>query len=54
VRRSQADFVHTHHQLGQVQVSIEPESARSVAYLAAYHVTSEGARVGACMQYHDE
>ena len=53
VQRSQADSVQTHHQFGQVQVSIEPESARSVADLAAYQ-TSEGARIDAYMPFHDE
>jgi hypothetical protein len=53
IRKSQANFTHTHHQLGQIQSSIEGNSASSVSYLASLHVTAAGDRIDAYIQYHD-
>ena len=51
---SQSRFERTHHQLGQVRVSVLGGSARTVAYVTAVHQRWDGGLYVAHLQYHDE
>lgn len=50
---SQGAFRRTHHQLGQVRVELDGDSARSVAYVTADHELSDGQRETVRFQYRD-
>jgi hypothetical protein len=56
VRKSQARFRQTHHQLGQVSIELNAaeRTARSIAYVTAAHRRLDGSRWDVRLQYHDD
>jgi hypothetical protein len=53
IARGQADFRRTHHQLGQMLISLDGECARSTSYLVAWHERFDGKREVLCLRYRD-
>lgn len=53
IARSQARFVHVHHQLGQVLVRLDGDEASSIAYATATHHHAGGGFHQSFIQYHD-
>jgi ketosteroid isomerase-like protein len=53
LRRSQARFRRTHHQLGQITYEVNGNEASTVAYATCWHETWDGIRKIARIQYHD-
>ena len=54
IRTSQAQFAATHHQLGQVRISLDGDKATSVAYSTASHRRHDGSHLHSGLQYRDE
>lgn len=53
IRISQARFRRTHHQLGQMSLSIDGDDVRTVTYVTASHRLHDGSRYTSMLQYHD-
>lgn len=53
IRKSQGQFEHTHHQLGQIVVELDGEEACSITYVTASHAYRDGRRHDSRLQYRD-
>lgn len=54
IAQGQADFRRTHHQLGQMQVTVDGHRASALSYLTAWHERSSGVREVLCLRYRDQ
>jgi hypothetical protein len=53
IAHGQAVFRRTHHQLGQIHVTLHGNDARAVSYVTAWHERYTGEREIACLRYID-
>jgi hypothetical protein len=53
IRVSQGRFKRTHHQLGQALIEVSGDSAKSLAYVTAWHLDWAGQIMILMLQYHD-
>lgn len=53
IASAQAAFKRTHHQLGQIRVTIAGDTAESLSYVTAWHERKSGEREILCLRYID-
>ena len=53
IRRGQAEFRLTHHQHGQMRITVETGTAEALSYLTAWHERWNGSRERVYMRYLD-
>jgi hypothetical protein len=54
IGRGQARFLRTHHQLGQIRVDLQGESAKATSYQMTFHELESGKIDLVCLRYLDE
>lgn len=53
IERGQAAFRRTHHQIGQVAVTLHRETAMATTYVTAWHEREDGVQEVLCLRYVD-
>lgn len=53
IRNGQASFRRTHHQLGQIRIQLDGDSARSTSYQMTWHELESGRKDLVCLRYID-
>lgn len=53
IAAGQAAFRRTHHQLGQIRITLDGDAAQSLAYVTAWHERFTGEREIVCLRYRD-
>lgn len=53
IARSQAAFARTHHQLGQILVTVDGDGAEALSYVTAWHERHDGSRDTLRLRYVD-
>ena len=54
IATGQAEFRHTHHQLGQIRVELHGDRASALSYLTAFHERWDGSTARVHLRYVDE
>ena len=54
LERSQAQYVRTHHQVGQQEITIDGAAARAMTYATAWHERADGSNASVYVRYIDE